>query len=443
MYRKLIISALALGHAAHVSAENSILIPAELDVELESVTGLGNDVSDLAEITVIPAWEKQFDSGFGYNLSVRFRADATDDFTPDRPDRTGYSSISRPGTTGSAGEVELRDAYIDFDIGAVDMRVGKQQIVWGKLYGFKLLDAVNPQSFRRFILDDFDESRIGLWTVNARMPLPDIGIGDWTGQVVFAPDPTVHRLPNPGATFDLTAPRFRFGLRPGDPVPDNIRTDRPDDMIDDAVYGARLAGFFRGVDLAFVFISGLDPQPLARLETEAETGTLVRFYERRSLYGASAAGSIGRVVVRFEAGYTPGRTIQTRSPAGMFGKAEADQLGVAIAADFSGPLDTFMSFQILQDMILDNVEDSVRPDNDTLISAYISRSFADDKVDASVQLLAANGLSDFVLRPKISYEFDDTTQVSLGAEIFSGKSEGIFGQFADRDQIYLSLRRVF
>ncbi|MEM6907743.1 MAG: DUF1302 family protein [Pseudomonadota bacterium] len=444
MPARLIIPALALSQAASAVAESgAALVPAELEVELEAVTGLENDLSDLAELTLRPTWENPSEDGLDYTLSLRMRVAAADDFTPGRPDRTGYASISRPVALGDAGEIELRDAYVDFELGDLDLRLGKQQIVWGKLYGFKLLDVVNPQSFRRFILDEFDESRIGLWTINARAPLPDIGLGDWTGQVIVSPDTTVHRLPNPGSTFDLTAPRFRFGLRPEDPVPDAIRTERPDNPIDDAVFGARLAGFVRGIDLSFVMVSGLDPQPLGRLETEGDTTTLVRFNKRRTLFGASAAGNVGRVVLRFEAGFTPNRSIQTRLGNGVLSDAQADQLGIAVAADFSGPFDTFMSFQVLQDMILTEVEGNVRPDNDTLISAFVRRSFIDDKLTASVQLLAADGLTNFVLRPRVTYEFDDTTRISLGADIFSGNSDEIFGQFADRDQITLGIIRTF
>ena len=67
---------------------------------------------------------------------------------------------SRPYRIGDAGTAEIRDAYLEFGLDNGLLRIGKQQIVWGRLDGIKVLDTVNPQDFREFILDDFDDSRI-------------------------------------------------------------------------------------------------------------------------------------------------------------------------------------------------------------------------------------------------------------------------------------------
>jgi len=43
----------------------------------------------------------------------------------------------------------------------------------------------------------------------------------------------------------------------------------------------------------------------------------------------------------------------------------------------------------------------------------------------------------------IGYTLNDSTSVELGAEYYSGAAEGLFGQFADRDRITVSLRHTF
>ena len=42
----------------------------------------------------------------------------------------------------------LREAYVDTEVGDWDLRLGKQQVVWGTADGIKLLDIVNPTDFR-------------------------------------------------------------------------------------------------------------------------------------------------------------------------------------------------------------------------------------------------------------------------------------------------------
>ncbi len=417
--------------------------PVQVDTHFTAGVGLDGDDSDLSELTVIPKWEQRWDNGVRFTGSLRLRLDGSDDLTPGRPNLAGYSPASRPFELDDDGELEVREAYLDFDLGPADVRLGKQQIVWGKLYGFKLLDAVNPQSFREFILEDFDQSRIGLWSASVEAPLPEGPLGSWELQAVWAPDPSVHRIPEAGATFEFQAPRFRFGEQPGEPSPPTV-TERPDDPLGDAVYAARLAGFVGGVDLAFVAISGPDPQPLGRVELRDDEPVVVRFHERRTLVGASAATSFGRVTTRLEVGYTPNRQIVTRSDAGALGQAEVDQLGVAVAADISGPFATTLSAQIFSDQILDApAADIVRPDHDTLLSVVARRRFLDDTLTTELGWYASQSGGDSVWRPKVSYAVSDALSVSVAADIFSGDVDGIFGQFAERDRILVSVRRVF
>lgn len=65
-----------------------------------------------------------------------------------------YSTHSRPWLSGPHGEVALREAWWQTSTDTTFWRIGKQQVVWGEADGLKVLDVVNPQSFREFILDD-------------------------------------------------------------------------------------------------------------------------------------------------------------------------------------------------------------------------------------------------------------------------------------------------
>lgn len=57
----------------------------------------------------------------------------------------------------------LREAYVDSTLGPVDLRLGKQQVVWGTADGIKLLDIINPTDFRHLSQDPMEESRIPVW----------------------------------------------------------------------------------------------------------------------------------------------------------------------------------------------------------------------------------------------------------------------------------------
>ncbi len=46
--------------------------------------------------------------------------------------------------------IDLREAFIDLTFEKFDLRLGKQQIVWGKTDGVRVLDVVNPLDYKEF-----------------------------------------------------------------------------------------------------------------------------------------------------------------------------------------------------------------------------------------------------------------------------------------------------
>ena len=62
----------------------------------------------------------------------------------------------------------FRELYIDYAIGnSWDLRLGKQQVVWGTADGMKLLDAINPTDYSEMAQNQMEDSRIPMWMINA------------------------------------------------------------------------------------------------------------------------------------------------------------------------------------------------------------------------------------------------------------------------------------
>ncbi|HKA13698.1 MAG TPA: DUF1302 family protein [Myxococcota bacterium] len=89
------------------------------------------------------------------------------------------SETDRAWNRGAAQErtKELKEAYLDFE--AIDhrlwMRVGLQNIVWGKTEVFRVTDQWNPQDLGLSSLPTLEESRIALWSARAIYSLYDVG----------------------------------------------------------------------------------------------------------------------------------------------------------------------------------------------------------------------------------------------------------------------------
>ncbi len=72
---------------------------------------------------------------------------------------------------------ELKEAYVDLELleGTLFLRLGKQNIVWGKTELFRTTDQFNPQDLALSSLPSFEESRIALWAARAIYSLYDVG----------------------------------------------------------------------------------------------------------------------------------------------------------------------------------------------------------------------------------------------------------------------------
>ncbi len=67
----------------------------------------------------------------------------------------------------------LREFYFDTTAAGWDLRLGKQQVVWGTADGIKLLDIINPTDFREINQNVSEDSRIPVWMINAEKYFDD------------------------------------------------------------------------------------------------------------------------------------------------------------------------------------------------------------------------------------------------------------------------------
>ena len=92
------------------------------------------------------------------------------------------------GNTDSNGRLyPFRELYVDGIIGDWWIRLGKQQIVWGKTDFFRLQDLINPVDFgQHFFFDSFEDIRIPQWMLSVQYKAGSIGpLTDNAVQVVW------------------------------------------------------------------------------------------------------------------------------------------------------------------------------------------------------------------------------------------------------------------
>ena len=400
---------------------------------------------------------------------ARARADSADRYEPGQPrDRAERSALSQRLLWGDDVDVELRELVLDCDVGSSRLSIGKQQTVWGQADGLKVLDVVNPQSLRNFITDDFGDSRIGLWSLNAEIPLGR----NAQLQLLWLPDSTVHDLPQDDS-HDSDGGAHRspaiFGQRAGVAIARSLiessgllpaelplrvnlaEASRPEAG---SGFAARLQMFLGGWDIGLHALDHLDPAPVlaGRLTIDGTSApqeallTLTPIAYRRSLYGISFSNSFGPVTLRGEAAWTPDRRFSTLDPADDDGLVESSELSTVIGLDFSGPAGSLISFQLFRSDLDEPLSPSdlglpvVRDESESTATALYLQPLGADRHE--LRALWVHGLErdDGWAQLRLTLSVTESLDVLMGGDVFYGDALGLFGQFDRRDHFRLGLQ---
>lgn len=410
-------------------------------IESEWAFGINRGHHQKLETSLLPELEWEFAPRTALTAVGRIRVDAFDRIEPGHPRSPEVSSLSRRGFAGDNVDYELRELFVETTVGGAYLTVGKQQVVWGQADGLKVLDLVNPQSFREFILDEFEDSRIPLWAVNLEVP-----IGDFVLQGVWQPDPSFHEIPEPDALYAFTAPRFLPPRVPGFfPVLDDV--NRPRRLLADSDAGLRISTTVRGFDLSLNYLYHYDDRYVFRgRRSVTELGPTIVFtpeYERTHLIGGTFASAFGDLTVRGEVGYSTDRYLSTTDPRETDALVNMGEIRSVLGFDWFGVRDTFLSLQVFQSWLLSRADGLLRERLDTDVTLVARRSFLNDRLRAEAIWIHNLKDADGLVRPRVTYELATGLSVWLGFDLFYGRDSGTFGEFNDRDRAVLGMQWGF
>ncbi len=326
----------------------------------------------------------------------------------------------------------LREAYVDFYFDDFDFRAGIQQVVWGKADGVFITDIVSPKDLYQFLLPEFDEIRIGV--KGAKF---DYYLGDNTFEVIWLPVFTPTKYADRGSIWSITpsfpvTPTFDYSKVLVTPSLENselfIKYSALTTYIDFEIMGG--------------YMWDDDPTMFTSFTPDGSGGMnllITPEHKRLSLAGGSFSTTLGPFVLRGESAYYFGKYFNINNPALNNGVIQKDYIHYMVGTDFN-VFDVNFSMQFIQKVIMDYediiVSTPLFNDEYSSMMTFLARySMLNETLDLEFFMYYDFEFDDALLRPRMLYDFSDSINLQLGANIFTG-TEGQFGQFNKNDMIY-------
>ncbi|MBX7222395.1 MAG: hypothetical protein K1Y36_20765 [Blastocatellia bacterium] len=378
------------------------------------------------------------------SLDVKTKYKISDNWRLTMAGRAMYDAVDRLGYPRN-GFFEPRELVLDGKIQKLSLSLGLQQVVWGQADGLRVLDVINPQDYREFLLEDFLDSRRPLWTVRADIPL-----GQGTLQSIWIPYFAPGRLPGPGDEFGA-GESYGLGLLgaansgPPLPFPMTVRkAKRPEGSIASSQFGFRFshplgrwdvtANFFRGwEDIPTPYFNGIEFSPTPKI-------VFAPRFDRKTVLGGTAATNFGPVVLRLEAGWNFNKSVAVTDFPPETGFRRLGQFSSVVGVDYSPRPWVWLSGQYFLQFTHAPQSELVLPRMNHLASFYIRTNFRRETLRPELFVLTGLNQKEYMIRPRLTKSFGDHWSASLGADFLGGNRKTIFGFFANRDRIVVELK---
>lgn len=365
-------------------------------------------------------------------------------------------------TESESLEIGLREIYMDVYFDAFDIRIGKQQVIWGKADGVFINDIVNPLDLRYFLMQNFEDIRIGLPMVKLTYFRSNMSIeGIWipkfepwkfaeTGSYWAFPEQPQNFLLDLGLGIDLPV-----HLESGDPK-------MPVATLANSEFGIKLSSFVLSTDLSLLLFHSFQDQAVRKLDNfvmirdklgvpDSGIIKLSSEFEKITMLGVNFSRPLGPIVIRGEGSYFKDYRLN-RMPthtdlisSGSSGvNYKSGYVQAMIGADLTGPWGISWSFQYIQKRVLDFQKGTLGVnEHDRWLTLLVSGSFWNEVGNIRMLTIYDESNASGLGRLIFSFKVADSISLESGFDYFWGNINSIFGQFDDNDNIYLKLTYSF
>ncbi len=340
------------------------------------------------------------------------------DFVYQIQGRSGYTHAQ---LDSQESEAVLGEAWIQGSLTrSLDLKLGRQLVVWGKSDNLRVTDVLNPMDQRELGLVDIEGLRLPL--TMARM---DYYRGDWNLSAITVQEIRFHKTAQPGSDFYLGSDR---------PVVNNS----PNHSSSNLEYAVALNGLFSGWDLSLYWARLFDDQP----HQESINGITTAEHSRQTMLGAATNVALGNWLLKGEIAHFRGLAFT------LISDQKKQRTDMLLGVEYTGFDDTTLSLEVV-DRHLHHYESALAAQGIKKDEWQTALRYAGEfmharlKVTLLALLFGTVEEGGGVARLQGDYEWQENIRIIGGVVAYHSGDRRPFTRIGDNDRLFLDIKYSF
>lgn len=331
-------------------------------------------------------------------------------------------------------ELRLDDTYIQGKLSsALDLKVGRQIVVWGKSDSIRITDVINPLDNRLPGMTDIEDLRLSVG-----MAKLDYYFDEWNISAMFIAENRI-MLEAP-AWSEFFPVNGIFAVAP-DPF---LELKTPSSSFGNMQYALAVNGVFSGWDLSFYAAHVLDQKwHFDHVQGSVPLADTSRIVNKIDMLGSAINIASGNWLLKSEIAYISGIGYNSTAD-------EKNRLDALVGFDYTGLRDTVISLEVANRHIFDyevqmkNQADYV--DEDEMQTAIrLTRSFSNETINATalISMFGSSWEDGGFTRVWVDYEIMDALSANIGVVDYIGGDKPYMDSIKDNDRIFADITYSF
>ena len=333
-------------------------------------------------------------------------------------------------------QLRLDDTYIQGSItDSLDLKIGRQIVVWGKSDSIRITDVINPIDNRLPGMTDIEDLRLSVG-----MAKFDYYLDNWNISAMIIAENRIMREATPRSEYFPVDTVFTVPGGVVDPFPSLIT---PSTSWDNMQYALAFNGVFEGWDLSFYAADVLD-QKWHFIQSPSPTEPLSnRTVSKIKMLGSAINMSKGSWLYKAEIAHIDGIKYNNTQD-------EKRRLDALIGVDYMGIRDTTLSLELANRHIFEyearmQFQADFVDEDEMQTALRLTRSFENDTINLTALLSMFGREWEYGGFARISFEYElmDAVSANFGIVDYIGGDRPFMEAIKNNDKVFADISYSF